>query len=243
MCRGPGALADICHRVVGDGVRDSCSDGREVELQEPGAVPQVPVHIEPFGLYSTWFAGVDALPEYAEVVLPSDSVNVDRSLTMLHDLGVIDCAPGPGELATVRDVRANPRNLVFKELTSWLLGNVREDFDAVFLFGNQAMEWGVDIGSALVEVGNAPSAQRRDGLLIDHAHRHVHVDGVPVRLAYREFELSATWPGAPVQSCHGRNWCGRSGTTRPLRLRVSRCGRWTLTSAGFASNSGATKRF
>ena len=38
---------------------------------------------------------------------------------------------------------------MFKELTSWLLGDVREDFDAVFLFGNQAMEWGVDVGSAL----------------------------------------------------------------------------------------------
>jgi D-methionine transport system substrate-binding protein len=106
------------------------------------------VHIEPFGLYSTWFADVEALPEYAEVILPSDSVNVDRSLTMLHGLGLIDCRPGPGALATVSDVRANPRNLVFKEQTSWLLGDVREDFDAVFLFGNQAMEWGVDVGSA-----------------------------------------------------------------------------------------------
>jgi D-methionine transport system substrate-binding protein len=122
-----------------------------------GLTPVVPVHIEPFGLYSTWFADIDALPECAEVVLPSDSVNVDRSLTMLHDLGVIDCAPGPGELATVRDVRANPRNLVFKELTSWLLGDVREDFDAVFLFGNQAMEWGVDIGSALCCDKNNPA--------------------------------------------------------------------------------------
>jgi D-methionine transport system substrate-binding protein len=114
-----------------------------------GLVPVVPVHIEPFGLYSSWFADVDALPEYAEVVLPSDPVNVDRSLTMLHGLGLIDCTPAPGELAAVSDVRANPRNLVFKELTSWLLGDVREDFDAVFLFGNQAMEWGVDVGSAL----------------------------------------------------------------------------------------------
>ena len=95
-----------------------------------GLIPVVPVHIEPFGLYSNWFADVDALPEYAEVVLPSDSVNVDRSLTMLHRLGLIDCTPAPGELATVSDVRANQRNMVFKELTSWLLGDVREDFDA-----------------------------------------------------------------------------------------------------------------
>lgn len=114
-----------------------------------GLTPVVPVHIEPFGLYSTWFADVDALPDFAEVVLPSDPVNVDRSLAMLHSLGLIDCPPAASELATAADVRANPRQLVFKELTSWLLGDVREDFDAVFLFGNQAMEWGVDVGSAL----------------------------------------------------------------------------------------------
>lgn len=122
--------------------------------------PVVPVHIEPFGLYSTWYADVDGLPDYAEVVLPSDPVNVDRSLTMLHDLGLIVCARGPRELATVADVRSNPRQLVFKELTSWLLGDVREDFAAVFLFGNQAIEWGVDIGSALCrDQGNPAYAE------------------------------------------------------------------------------------
>jgi D-methionine transport system substrate-binding protein len=122
--------------------------------------PVVPVHIEPFGLYSAWFADLDALPDYAEVVLPSDPVNVDRSLVMLHDLGLIDCAPGQRELATVAAIRANPRHLVFKELTSWLLGDVREDFDAVFLFGNQAIEWGVDVGSALCrDQGNPAYAE------------------------------------------------------------------------------------
>jgi D-methionine transport system substrate-binding protein len=112
-------------------------------------VPVVPVHIEPFGLYSTWIPDVDAIPDYAEVALPSDPVNVDRSLTRLDRLGLIECAPARRRLATVGDVRSNPRRLVFKELTSWLLGGVREDFDVVFLFGNQAMEWGVDTGSAL----------------------------------------------------------------------------------------------
>ncbi len=50
---------------------------------------------------------------------------------------------------TVARRASNPRRLVFKEFTSWLLAGVREDFDVVFLFGNQAMEWGVDTGSAL----------------------------------------------------------------------------------------------
>jgi D-methionine transport system substrate-binding protein len=112
-------------------------------------VPVVPVHIEPFGLYSSSIPDVDSIPEYAEVVLPSDPVNVDRSLMMLDRLGLVQCVPARRSLAVVGDVRSNPRRLVFKELTSWLLGGVREDFDVVFLFGNQAMEWGVDTGSAL----------------------------------------------------------------------------------------------
>src|SRR5689334_8913889 len=124
-----------------------------------GLVPVAPVHIEPFGLYSTTIHDLDEIPDCAEVALPSDPVNVDRSLVMLDELGLIECQPARRGLATVGDVRSNPRRLVFKELTSPLLGDLREDFDTrarsgagahvVFLFGNQAMEWGVDTGSAL----------------------------------------------------------------------------------------------
>ena len=79
---------------------------------------------------------------------------------MLDQLGLIECAPVCQALATVTDVRSNPRRLVFKEFTSWLLGGVRDDFDVVFLFGNQAMEWGVDTGSALhCDRGNSDYAE------------------------------------------------------------------------------------
>jgi D-methionine transport system substrate-binding protein len=110
-------------------------------------VPVAPVHVEPFGLYSTSAPTLADLPDYAEVALPCDAVNVHRSLVMLAELGLIEC-PTSG-LATVADVRANPRGLVFKEMAGWLLASVRADFDAVFLFGNQAIERGVDIGGAL----------------------------------------------------------------------------------------------
>jgi D-methionine transport system substrate-binding protein len=123
-------------------------------------VPVAPVHIEPFGLYSSSIPDLDAIPDYAEVALPSDPVNVDRSLVMLNQLGLIECAPARRGLVSVGDVRSNPRRLVFKELTSWLLDGVREDFDVVFLFGNQAMEEGVDTGSALYcDRGNSAYAE------------------------------------------------------------------------------------
>jgi D-methionine transport system substrate-binding protein len=114
-----------------------------------GLVPVIPVHIEPFGLYSTWIPDLGAIPDYAEVGLPSDAVNVDRALTMLDALGLIALAPQRQALATVADVRSNPRELLFKEFASWQLAGVRKDVDVVFLFGNQAMEWGVDTAGAL----------------------------------------------------------------------------------------------
>ena len=122
--------------------------------------PVVPVHVEPFGMYSGSVATLAELPEYAEVALPGDPVNVHRSLVMLHELGLIECPPHRGALRTIGDVRANPRSLVLKEMAGWLLAGVRRDFDAVFLFGNQAIEWGVDIGAALhCERGNPTYAE------------------------------------------------------------------------------------
>ncbi|QVI25759.1 metal ABC transporter substrate-binding protein [Mycolicibacterium neoaurum] len=111
--------------------------------------PVVAVHIEPFGLYSSRVTSLAAIPDYAEVALPADAVNADRSLMMLDRLGLLDCRPDEGQLATTTDVRANPRRLVFKELTSWTMASALDDFDAVFLFGNQAMERNVHTDTAL----------------------------------------------------------------------------------------------
>lgn len=114
-----------------------------------GLEPVTPVHIEPFGLYSSRFDDLAAVTEHAEVALPSDQVNADRSLRMLDELGLIECRTEPGALAAIGDVGANPRGLVFKELTSWMLPSALEDFDMVFLFGNQAMESDLDTATAL----------------------------------------------------------------------------------------------
>jgi DNA-binding response OmpR family regulator len=60
---------------------------------------------------------------------------------------------------------------------------------------------GVLAHQAVVEGSRAPSTPAHDGLLIDDVRRHVLVDGAPVRLAYREFELLrylARRPGSVV---------------------------------------------
>jgi DNA-binding response OmpR family regulator len=84
----------------------------------------------------------------------------------------------------------------------------------------------------VVEAGRSPSPQRHDGLLIDDVNRQVHVDGVPVRLAYREFELLrylAARPGSAVsrEDLVREVWCDaasqvsvRTVDTHVRRLRM-----------------------
>jgi D-methionine transport system substrate-binding protein len=81
------------------------------ERSRADLVPIVPVHIEPFGLYSTWIGDLDAIPDYAEIALPADPVNVARSLTMLDDLGLIECQAASGVIATAADIASNPHGL------------------------------------------------------------------------------------------------------------------------------------
>jgi D-methionine transport system substrate-binding protein len=118
-------------------------------LSGAGLIPVVPVHIEPFGLYSNHCGDLDAIPDHAEIALPADRVNVSRSLAMLDDLGLIDCPVDPRSLASTLDIRRNPYGLILKEVSSSRLAQVRDDFDVVFLFGNQAMGLGMDTGTAL----------------------------------------------------------------------------------------------
>jgi D-methionine transport system substrate-binding protein len=63
---------------------------------------------------------------------------------------------------------------------------VREDFDVVFLFGNQAMEWGVDTGSALYcDRGNPAYAE----YLVARPDNH---DSVGVRALAEALNCEAT---------------------------------------------------
>lgn len=118
---------------------------REFNRRTPaGLVAVAPVHIEPFGLYSCYLTDLERLPQHAEIALPGDPVNLGRALSILESLGLIECSPS--DVPTLADIRSNPADLVFKELTSWLLADALDDFDAVFLFGNQAMGLGVNAG-------------------------------------------------------------------------------------------------
>ncbi|KUO11373.1 MetQ/NlpA family ABC transporter substrate-binding protein [Streptomyces sp. DSM 15324] len=104
------------------------------------AVPGATVHLEPLGLYSQGVKKLDDLKKGATVALPNDTTNEARALKLLEANGLIQLKSGVGYDATPKDVTANPRKLVFKELEAAQLPRSLADVDAAVINGNYALE-------------------------------------------------------------------------------------------------------
>ncbi|WP_340382477.1 MetQ/NlpA family ABC transporter substrate-binding protein [Streptomyces sp. SS7] len=104
------------------------------------AVPGATVHLEPLGLYSQGVKKLDDLKKGATVALPNDTTNEARALKLLEANGLIELKSGVGYDATPKDVTANPRKLVFKELEAAQLPRSLADVDAAVINGNYALE-------------------------------------------------------------------------------------------------------
>jgi hypothetical protein len=77
---------------------------------------------------------------------------------------------------------------------------------------------GVRARKAVISAGPSLTAVavRSDGLTIDRVKRDVRIDGRPLRLTYREFELLCYLAGVPRRPVSRSNSCARSGTTALL---------------------------
>lgn len=113
-------------------------------------VAVVPVHIEPFGAYSTHVKDLSDLKNGATIAIPNDSVNVGRSLLLLHEAGLIKLKDPTNTLASRRDIVANPKQFKFRELEGPMLARALKQVDLVFVFANYALDAGIDINSALI---------------------------------------------------------------------------------------------
>ncbi|GAB3053261.1 MetQ/NlpA family ABC transporter substrate-binding protein [Acinetobacter apis] len=119
-------------------------------------VPIVPVHIEPFVLYSTKINNLKQISQGATVAIPSDPVNGGRGLLLLSKLNLITLKPGfrqpilpTDPLPTVRDIATNPKNLKIKELDSAMLPRILNQVELAALNGNYVLEAKLDIKKSL----------------------------------------------------------------------------------------------
>ncbi|MGH8029424.1 MAG: MetQ/NlpA family ABC transporter substrate-binding protein, partial [Arenimonas sp.] len=107
-------------------------------------VTVIGVHIEPFGAYSARYASLDALPDGADVVIPSDPSNNSRALILLHKAGVITLKNPADTLATLKDIAANPKHLRFRELEAAMLPRVLDQVDLALINTNYALDAGLN---------------------------------------------------------------------------------------------------
>ena len=98
------------------------------------------VHVEPLGIYSRKHRSISTLPNGAEVILPNDASNTGRSLLLLQAAGLITLRDGQNPLQTVRDVSANPKGLVFREVEAATIPRILPQVDAAVINTNYALD-------------------------------------------------------------------------------------------------------
>ena len=86
------------------------------------------------GLYSKQYKSLDALPQNARVVIPSDPVNSARALILLHRAGLIQIKDVNNELSTLQDIISNPKQLKFLEVEGPQTALAYDDADLIFGF-------------------------------------------------------------------------------------------------------------
>jgi D-methionine transport system substrate-binding protein len=102
------------------------------------------VHIEPFGAYSHKLKSIDQLPDGATVAIPNDPSNNSRALLLLAKHNLITLKDPNDELATVKDITANPKNLKFKELEAAMLPRTLDEVDLALINTNYALAAGLN---------------------------------------------------------------------------------------------------
>jgi D-methionine transport system substrate-binding protein len=102
------------------------------------------VHIEPFAAYSHKYKSIDQLPDGASVTLPNDPSNNSRALLLLAKHGLITLKDPTDEMATLKDVTANPKHLKFRELEAAMLPRTLDEVDLALINTNYALAAGLN---------------------------------------------------------------------------------------------------
>ncbi|QAY78234.1 MetQ/NlpA family ABC transporter substrate-binding protein [Sphingosinicella sp. BN140058] len=116
------------------------------------------VHVEPLGGYSRKWKRGQQLPQGATVALPNEPSNGGRALLLLQKAGLIQLAHPANPLSTLKDIKANPKQLQFRELEAATLPRVLDEVDLALINTNYALDAKLNpVRDALfIEDGNSP---------------------------------------------------------------------------------------
>jgi D-methionine transport system substrate-binding protein len=96
-------------------------------------VPIQAIYFANYGVYSKNYDTIDAVPEGASVAIANDVSNIDRSLKLLAQHGVIKLKEKSDVYYKLSDVEENPKNLQFKEVDLLMLARMYDDADVVVM--------------------------------------------------------------------------------------------------------------
>lgn len=96
-------------------------------------VPITPIYFANYGVYAKNYQSMDELPEGAVIAIANDVSNVDRSLALLAQHGVITLKEKTGAYYTQADIVENPKNYKFEEIDLLMLARMYDDADAVVM--------------------------------------------------------------------------------------------------------------
>lgn len=118
-----------------------------------------PVHIEPFGAYSTKYKSIDELPDGANIAIPNEVSNGARALILLANNGLIELKDKTNITSSVKDITANPKNFKFTPMDAAFITRQLGQVDMGMINMNYVLEAKIDPKSALLtETSSAPYA-------------------------------------------------------------------------------------
>ncbi len=107
------------------------------------------VHVEPMRLYSNKIIGASYLKENDIVGIPNDTVNRERALLFLEELGIIKLAKEHSYYISVDDIVENELNIKFEEFEAYELANQYKRLTAVILNYNVVVDLEADPDAAI----------------------------------------------------------------------------------------------
>src|SRR5690625_2567601 len=89
-----------------------------------------PIYYPNYGIYSKEYDSLEDLPDGASIGIANDSSNLDRSLRLLEENDLIELNEADDDFEySVKDIKSNPHNFVFKEVEIASLSRLYEDVD------------------------------------------------------------------------------------------------------------------
>ncbi|GAA0464041.1 MetQ/NlpA family ABC transporter substrate-binding protein [Alkalibacillus silvisoli] len=92
-----------------------------------------PIYYANYGVYAQDYDTMDEIPDGADIAIANDISNLDRSLRLLDDHGIITLAETDNPHYTLSDIEENPHDYNFQEVDLLMLARSYDDVDAVLM--------------------------------------------------------------------------------------------------------------